>query len=159
MQAAGTQGARKEYNWTQLSPEKKELWKAAAINGWSVCVENQAIEVLSLQQSQQIRNHLARRGELDRILQPLFGLTDKHDSLRTASHPLPIKASSRMVVPGYKDKTNLEGHLRRDAPRGSRLAQHFSFSVAAFFTHWLLIAAPCRVLKRVFGRADAPREW
>jgi len=46
MQAAGTQGARKEYNWTQLSPEKKELWKAAAINGWSVYVENQAIEVL-----------------------------------------------------------------------------------------------------------------
>lgn len=106
-----------------------------------------------------IRNHLARRGELDRILQRLFGLTDKHDSLRTASHPLPIKASSRMVVPGYKDKTNLEGHLRRGAPTGSRLAQNFLFSVAAFFTHGLLIAAPCRVLKGVFGRADAPREW
>lgn len=99
------------------------------------------------------------------------------------------------MVPGYLDKSNLEGHLRKDAPTGSRLAQHFLFSLAAFFTHWALLAADvkaaflkgdpylarelylmtvdsgrnpsiplkpgqlCRVLKGVFGLADAPREW
>ena len=70
-----------------------------------------------------------------------FVLTDKHYGLRTASHPLPIKASSHIVVPGYKDKSDLEGNLRSDASTGSWMAQHFLFSLAAFFTHWMLIAA------------------
>jgi len=85
--------------------------------------------------------------------------------------------------------------LRRDAPTGSRLAQHFLFCVAAFHTWWSIISADvkaaflkgdpyldrelylkntnpatspslplkegqlCRVLKGIFGLADAPREW
>ena len=126
---------------------------------------------------------------------PRFVLTDKHDGLRTASHPLPIKPSSRLVVPGLEDRSHLEGKLRRDAPTGSRLAQHFLSVIASFFTHWALISADvkaaflkgdpylcrelflqnanprtpptlpllpgqlCRVLKGIFGLADAPREW
>ena len=189
------QAARKEYHWTQLSPAKKELWREAAIKGWNVYIDNNAIQVLSVAESQKIRKDLAKRNELDRILQPRFVLTDKHDGLRTESHPLPISASSRLVVPGFKDRSNLEGRLRRDAPTGSRMAQHLLFSIAAFFTHWMLIAADiksaflkgdpylcrelylcavdekrnpsipllpgqlCRVLKGIFGLADAPREW
>jgi len=80
-----------------------------------------------------------------------FVLTDKHYGLRTASHPLPIKASSHIVVPGYKDKSDLEGNLRSDASTGSWMAQHFLFSLAAFFTHWMLIAAD---VKSAFLKGD-----
>ena len=189
------QTARKEYHWTQLSPEKKKLWAEAALTGWKAYTDNSAVEILSLKQSAEVRRDLARRGELDRIMHPRFVLTDKHDGMRTASHPLPIKASARLVVPGYQDRANLEGQLRRDAPTGSRLAQHFLFCIAAFHTSWSIISADvkaaflkgdpyvdrelyltntngktspptpllpgqlARVLKGVFGLADAPREW
>ena len=194
-EAFAVQASRKEYVWSQLNPEKKELWREAAVKGWNAYVENSAVKILSLEESKQVRKDLARRGELDLILQPRFVLTDKHDGLRTPSHPLPIKASSRLVVPGFKDKSNLDGLLRRDAPTGSRLAQHILFSLAAFFTHWSIISADikaaflkgdpyvsrelylmavdekknppipllpgqlCRVVKGIFGLADAPREW
>jgi len=179
------QAARKEYHWTQLSPAKKELWREAAIKGWNVYIDNNAIQGLSfILHCQKIRKGLAKRNQLDKILQPRFVLTDKHDGLRTESHPLPISASSRLVMPGFKDRSNLGGRLRRDAPTGSRMARHILFSIAAFFTQWMLIAADiksaflkcaadekrnplipslpgqlCRVLKGIFGLADAPREW
>lgn len=158
-------------------------------------MDNNAVQVLSMEESNNVRRDLARRKELDRILVPRFVCTDKHDGLRTSSNPLPVKASSRLVVPGFKDRTNLEGNLRRDAPTGSRFAQHVLFSVAAFHTHWSIISSDvkaaflkgdpyidrelyicnsnpkvspplplrpgqlCRVLKGIFGLADAPREW
>ena len=135
------QASRKEYHWTQLSPAKKTLWRDAAVQGWNAYVDSNPIQVLPMQESMQVRKDPARRQELDRILQPRSALTVKHDGLRTASHPLPIKVSSRIVVPGYKDKSNLEGNLRRDFSIGPRMAQHFLFSLAAFFPHWMLIAA------------------
>ena len=189
------QAARKEYHWTQMSPAKQQLWREAAIKGWNAYIDNNAIQVLSVAESQRGRKDLAKRQELDKILQPRFALTDKNDGLRTESHPLPIQASSRLVVPSSKDRSNLDGRLRRDAPTGPRIAQHILFSIAAFFTHWYLIAAGiksaflkgdpylsrelylyavdetrnppipllpgqlCRVLKGIFGLADAPREW
>lgn len=178
-----------------MSPQQKKLWSEAAEKGWKTYVDNNAVQVLSMAESNAVRRDLARRGELDRILQPRFVLTDKHDGLRTASHPLPVLASSRLVVPGFKDRANLEGSLRRDAPTGSRLAQHCLFCVASFHTSWAIISADvkaaffkgdpyvsrelymmqtnprvtpsipllpgqlARVLKGVFGLADAPREW
>lgn len=132
------QSARKEYVWNQLSPEKKMLWSEAAVKGWRAYIDNNALEVLDMAKSTAVRRDLARRGELDRILQPRFVVTDKHDGLRTQSHPLPILASSRLVVPGFKDQANLEGSLRRDAPTGLRLSQHFLFCMAAFHTSWSL---------------------
>ena len=189
------QSSRKEYIWSKMSPSQKKLWGEAAEKGWKVYLENQAVQVLSMSESNQVRRDLARRKETDRILVPRFVCTDKHDGVRTASNPLPVKASSRLVVPGFRDRSNLEGSLRRDAPTGSRLAQHFLFSIAAFHTFWNVISADvksaflkgdpymnrelyltstnpkvspplplqqgqlCRVLKGIFGLADAPREW
>ena len=189
------QAARKEYAWSKMSATDKKLWGDAAVSGWQVYIDNAAVQVLSLEESARVRKDLAKRNELDRILRPRFVLTDKHDGLRTASHPLPVKPSSRLVVPGYQDRSNLTGQLRRDAPTGSRIAQHFLFSVAAYHTWWSLISSDvklaflkgdpymdrelyvtntnpatssslplkpgqlCRVLKGIFGLADAPREW
>ena len=189
------QTARKEYQWSKMSEHQKKLWGEAAVTGWKAYIDNSAVEVLSLHESSRIRKELSRRGELDRILVPRFVLTDKHDGLRTETNPLPVKASSRLVVPGFKDRTNLEGQLRRDAPTGSRNAQHILFSVAAFHGSWNIVSSDvksaflkgdpyinrelyicnsnaknspplplqpgqlCRVLKGIFGLADAPREW
>ena len=148
------------------------------------CLHRQQCNTGPLLHCQKIRKGLAKRNQLDKILQPRFVLTDKHDGLRTESHPLPISGKRRPVMPGFKDHSNLGGRLRRDATTGSRMARHILFSIAAFFTQWMLIAADikvpfsnvqlmkkrnplipslpgqlCRVLKGIFGLADAPREW
>ena len=87
---------------------------------------------------------LERNGKLNRVLQPRFVLTDKNASHRTPTCPLPLKASARIVVPGYLDLANLRNELRRDAQTGSRLAQHLLFTIAAAHPSWHLRSADVR---------------
>ena len=47
-------------------------------------------------------------------------------------------------MPGYKDAANLQGELRRDAPTGSRLAQHLLFCIAGANSSWFLRSADVR---------------
>ena len=155
------------------------------------------VEVLDDDESQRILASLRQRGELHKILTPRFVYTDKNDALSTDENRLPIRASARLVVPGYKDVTALE--LRKDAPTASRTAQHLLFSLAAskFKEGWRTGSADVksaflkgerylsgtrelylqnleshhgsptlpigrrlsRIVKGVFGLADAPREW
>ena len=77
------QASRKEYSWNKLSPEDRKLWAAAAVKGWQVYIDNEAVQVLSIQRSQDIRRELAQQGRLGSILRPRFVLTDKADGLRT----------------------------------------------------------------------------
>ena len=133
-----------------MTPELKQKYDEAAIAGWKAYIDNQAVELLDLEASR-VRKDLAARGELDRILKPRFVLTDKHDGLRTANRPMDVKASARLVVPGYKDHSNLAGNLRRDAPTGSRLAQHLLFCIAAYHTNWTLTSAD---VKSAFLKGD-----
>ena len=134
--------ARKEYQWTKLSEERKKLWAAAADKGWRAYTENAAVEVLDAKQSAAVRRNLAQRGELDRILTPRFVLTDKADGARTASNPLPIEASARLVVPGFRDRANLDGEIRKDAPTGCRLSQHLLLSLLAWHgKDWSMLSA------------------
>lgn len=150
-EAFNVQASRKEYHWTKMNAEQRKLWGEAATKGWLAYIDNRALDVMSLEESRKVRQRLALAGELDKILQPRFVLTDKHDGVRTASHPLPVKASARIVVPGFRDRANLEGNLRKDAPTGSRLAQHFLFCVAAFHTEWALMSAD---VKSAFLKGD-----
>lgn len=99
-------GNHKELRWSTMDEETRAQFRTAAEEQWSKWVENGAIEVLDLVQSRQIRQELERKGELDRILQPRFVLTDKNSGLRTPQCPLPLKASARIVVPGYRDLAN-----------------------------------------------------
>ena len=55
---------------------------------------------------------------------------DKNDGLRTSSNKFPELPSARLVVPGVRDKANIENELRTDAPVGSRNAQHMLFTYA-----------------------------
>ena len=139
-QAMTVQASRKEYDWAKMSPERRTLWQEAAQKGWQVYLDNEAVEVLTPQQSADVRRDLAQRGELGKIMRPRFVLTDKADGLRTEENNLEVRPSARLVVPGFKDVYNLEGKLRRDAPTGSRLAQHLLFILGAWHTSWRLIS-------------------
>lgn len=145
------QASRKEYSWNKLSPEDRKLWAAAAVKGWQVYIDNEAVQVLSIQRSQDIRRELAQQGRLGSILRPRFVLTDKADGLRTVDNNIAKQPSARLVVPGFRDAANLEGKLRRDAPTGSRLAQHLLFCLASWNTHWSLVSGD---VKSAFLKGD-----
>ncbi|OLP96995.1 Major facilitator superfamily domain-containing protein 6 [Symbiodinium microadriaticum] len=191
------QAARKEYHWSSMGPEQKAAFKDAAAEAWNVWLRNEAVEVLSDAESEKVWATLRQRGELHKVLTTRFVYTDKNDGQRTQQNNLPLKASARLVVPGYKDITAYG--LRKDAPTASRTSQHLLFSVAAskFQDGWRMGTADVksafmkgerymegtrelyvknvevrgdspslpvgrklsRVLKGVFGLADAPREW
>ena len=123
------QAARKEYHWSSMSPEQKAAFKTAAAEAWDVWVRNEAVEVLSEQESERVMATLRQRGELHKVLRPRFVYTDKNDGLRTEQNNLPLRASARLVVPGYKDVTAYE--IRKDAPTASRTSQHMLFSLGA----------------------------
>ena len=188
--------ARKEYKWTQMGPRDRELWGQAAAKGWAAYLDNNAVQVLSLHESQAVRKRLAQAGELDKIMVPRFVLTDKAHGIRTAENPVPPQPSARLIVPGFQDRANLEGELRRDSPTRSRLSQHLLLALTAWKGKlWSLLSCDvksaflkgdpfvarelyitgtnvktspsiplpegclAKVLKGIFGLADAPRQW
>ena len=185
--------ARREYQWAKMSEADKRLWSRAAEKGWAAYLENDAVKILSLEESLAVRRRLAKAGELDRVLTPRFVCTDKKDGIRTDSCPLPPEPSARLVVPGFKDRANLDGQIRRDAPVAS---QHLLLSMTAWMgATWNLLSCDvktaflkgdkfvarelyisrtnprtspsiplptgcvAKILKGVFGLADAPRQW
>ena len=99
------QAARKEYHWSSMGPEQKAAFKDAAAEAWNVWLRNEAVEVLSDAESEKVWATLRQRGELHKVLTPRFVYTDKNDGQRTQQNNLPLKASARLVVPGYKDIT------------------------------------------------------
>jgi hypothetical protein len=138
------QTSRKEINWSQLNEPQRELYRKAAAEQWQTWLDNGAVQILTPEASARVVREVTHRNEMDRILQFRFVLTDKNDGLRTEDNPLPIKASARIVVPGFKDYANLEGELRRDAPTGCRISQHLLFSVAAANPSWRLASGDVR---------------
>ena len=150
-EALAAQAAKREFVYNKLSNEHKVLFDEAAVAGWKAYIDNDAVEVLTPAASAKVRQELARKGELERIMKPRFVLVDKHEPLRTKEHDLPLKASARLVVPGYKDHSNLNNLVRRDAPTGSRMAQHLLFMVAAYHTSWHLISGD---VKAAFLKGD-----
>ncbi|CAL1166460.1 unnamed protein product [Cladocopium goreaui] len=114
--------ARKEYKWKEMTNEQKAQFEVAAQSGWQVWVDNDAVEPLTETEAAEVRSRLKSKGEMHKILHPRYVYTDKHDGLRTPSNPLPVKASARLVVPGYQDLT--AHNVRKDAPTCSRISFH-----------------------------------
>jgi hypothetical protein len=197
-EAQAVQAARKEFTWSKLDSQQKDAFREACKSGWQVWSDNGAVEVLDPATSKRVIADLRRRGEMSKLLTPRWVMTDKNDGLRTANNQLPLKANSRLVVPGYQDESAYG--LRKDAPTGSRLSQHILFVLTAsnFLFGWRLHSADiksafmkgerylegareiylrnvggpsdmprlpfsddciCKIVKGVFGLADAPRQW
>ena len=137
-EALAVQTARKEYRWKELDENARACFREATASGWSVWLDNRAVDVLSPGEAQKVRARLKSTGQSNLILTPRFVLTDKHDGLRTQSCPLPLKASARLVVPGYKDSSCYS--VRKDAPTGSRLSVHLLLTYTAA-NKWRLMSA------------------
>ena len=123
------QAARNEYFWKSMDESTRKAFSEAAADAWKVWDENSAVEKLSPEDSKKIRARLARDRELHKILTPRYVFTDKNDPLRTSTNPLPLRAQARIVVPGFKDL--LSYTLRKDAPTGARVSQHFLLTLVA----------------------------
>ena len=76
---------------------------------WNTWLENGAVRVLTMSESKTKRAELKKKGNENRVVASRFVLTDKNDGLRTELVDLPLDASARIVIPGYKVKENLEG--------------------------------------------------
>ena len=121
------QAARKEYRWNSM---QKGAFTVAAKEAWDVWVRNEAVEVLSEEESSRVEATLRQRGELHKVLQPRFVFTDKNDGLRTATNDLPIRASAPPRGPrlqGFDCLRTSQG-LADGLPETS---QHLLFSLAA----------------------------
>ncbi|CAK9063210.1 unnamed protein product, partial [Durusdinium trenchii] len=152
------QANRKEFRWKTMSETEKEAFKEAARQAWAVWEENDAVEILTPEESSRVRRRLAGAHEGSKILTPRYVFTDKHEGLRTAENPLPLRARARVIVPGYKDVFSYS--LRKDAPTGSRVAQHLLFTFTASYARaskeskklWRLMSAD---VKSAFLKGDA----
>ena len=152
------QANRKEFHWRSMNDAEKAEFKIAAEQAWSVWKENDAVEELSPEESQRVRERLKREGQQGKILTPRYVFTDKHEGLRTEQNKLPLRARARIVVPGFKDIFSFG--LRKDAPTCSRLAQHFLLTLTACFNvmavgadlAWTLLSAD---IKSAFMKGDA----
>eukprot|EP00435_Cladocopium_sp_Y103_P050348 s777_g15.t1 len=93
----------KEYKWPEMKEADKPAYREAAKKGWGVWTENGAVDLLTKEASERVVASLRARGELYRLLQPRWVFTDKNDGIRTKHRSLPVQASARLVVPGYRD--------------------------------------------------------
>lgn len=146
-EVSAVQAARKEYFWKSMDGKSQEAFREAAMQAWQIWPENNAIEELSQDECRAVRARLKRNKEEHKILTPRYVFTDKNDPLRTPQCPLPLRARARIVVPGFKDL--LSYTLRKDAPTGARISQHFLLTLTASFNvkkmgkkrAWRLMAA------------------
>ena len=145
------QASRKEYFWRNMSEVQKHEYRQAAVKGWDVWVQNEAVVVLEEKEAARIRAELQRRDEMHKILTPRFVYTDKHDGLRTKEKELPILASARLVVPGFRDVTAYT--IRKDAPTASRISQHLVLMLTScnYGEGWRLWSAD---IKSAFLKGD-----
>eukprot|EP00435_Cladocopium_sp_Y103_P018581 s757_g4.t1 len=146
------QAARKEYFWRNMTAEQKKEFKKAAGVGWSAWVNNEAVEVLSPEETKLVWRELKRKNETFKVLYPRYVYTDKNDGARTVDKDLPILASARLVVPGFRDVTSYT--IRKDAPTACRNSQHLLLIFTSCFYHkgWRLLSAD---VKAAFLKGDA----
>ena len=104
----------KEVKWKRMSGREQIAFRQAVAKQWAAWLENDAVDVIAPNEADSIRSVLRKKGQSNRVMQSRFVFVDKHAGKSTTDKPLPIKASARIVVPGYADPDVLE--IRRDAP-------------------------------------------
>ena len=157
-ESLAVQASRKEFRWSSMTDEQKVEFAKAAVEAWDVWAQNDAVEILSLQESERIRARLKAANESCKILTPRYVFTDKNDPVRSPTNPLPLKARGRIVVPGFKDEFSYA--IRKDAPTASRVSQHMLFILTASNSKakketklaWRLMSAD---VKSAFLKGDA----
>ena len=129
----------KEIRWKNIDVKDLALYEAAEIKQWNEHLKYEAVEVMTLEKSQEVRNTL----EPERILTSRFAYRDKNAGLRTHGteyENLPVKAKARLCVGGHRDPDISGGCLRTDAPTIGRTAL-LCFHSIGWGRDWLLTSA------------------
>jgi len=122
---------RKEIKLSELPKDLQQKFTAedgADAKEWKAWLSKEAVEVLGLEESRDIR-----RNKADLIVPTRWVRTNKNDGLIGKD----FLAKSRLVVQGFKDKAL--GQYRRDAPTASAVAESVCLSICAFY-QFILIA-------------------
>lgn len=120
---------RKEIKLNELNEEQRMMFVEEGANAkeWKAWKEKEAVEVLSLKDSDAIRED-----HPDLIIPTRWVRTNKNDGIVGA----PFLAKSRLVVQGLKDKSL--GRYRRDAPTASALAETLCLAIVAYMNFALI---------------------
>lgn len=94
---------------------------------WQGWLDKKACEVLTLEQSNQVR-----REKPELVVPTRWVRTNKNEGVADSN----FKAKSRLVVQGFKDKAL--GRYRRDAPTASQIAESILLCICAFY-HFIMV--------------------
>ncbi len=78
---------------SRLNQSDRDQFQGHADRHWQPWLDNNAVQVLSLDDSQKLEQLLQSRGDEELILQSRWILTDKKDGTRTLAMPLPLLAN------------------------------------------------------------------
>ncbi|CAE7769429.1 RE1 [Symbiodinium sp. CCMP2592] len=176
----------KEIPWQLIPEEVRPRFRAAEGVQWAEHVDNQAIEVLSVAESERVRATVPA----DRILSSRFAYKDKHMGLRRVDPTADWKPKSRLVIAGHLDPDAGDSNIHTDSPTVARSSLLTVLQIcatngwtaaagdvqAAFLQgvelkRELWISQPrhgiegldprqiARVCKGIFGLSESPRMW
>ena len=121
----------KELPWHMIPPEELNGYLAALQKEWDTWCKYQAVNVLDLEASKYVEEHVPR----ERILSTRVCYRNKN-----AAYPwLPVKHKARLVCRGDMDPDLLT--LRRDAPTMTRLSLMVICQIAASMSGWFMFNA------------------
>ena len=176
----------KEIPWSMTPEEMRPAFRRAEAVQWKEHVDTGALEVLSLEASEEIR----RTVPAERILGSRYAYRDKHMGRRRADPSYPWKPKSRLVVAGHEDPDVGVKDVVVDSPTVSRASLLSVLQIGAS-KRWtaaagdvqaaflqgvelkreLWLAQPksgveglhprqlARIRKGVFGLSESPRMW
>ena len=176
----------KEIPWELIPEEVRPRFRAAEGKQWAEHVDNHAIEVLSVTESERVRATVPA----NRILSSRFAYKDKHMGLRRVDPTVDWKPKSRLVIAGHLDPDAGNSNIHTDSPTVARSSLLTVLQIcaskgwtasagdvqAAFLQgvelqRELWISQPrhgvdgldprqlARVRKGIFGLSESPRMW
>ena len=125
----------KEVQWDDIPDQEKHLYLDAEKKQWDENLKYEAVRVLSVAESDQVRSTVPK----DRILPSRFAYRDKNVAKRREDPSVPARAKARLCNGGHRDPDLRKGTFQTEAPTATKLAFMTMLFLAGQFS-WLLAA-------------------
>ncbi|CAE7487299.1 RE1 [Symbiodinium sp. CCMP2592] len=176
----------KEISWKDIPEDMRSAFHDAEAKQWQEHMDHKALEILSLQESEDTRQRVPK----DRILPSRYAYRDKNMGKRRANPEVPWRPKARLVIGGHLDPDLGCGRLSVDSPTVARSSlmlllqiciSRFWLAAAgdiqAAFLNGLQVAREIymeqprggvpglhprqllRVRKGIFGLSESPKMW